>query len=666
MEKIFLFWRKIKSKGKDFGASAEENEAKVGPAAAAADFSSRRELDKKLIYSLNKSKFPSLKQLKHLPKVLDKKERRLFGGLGILIAVCLIFLAGAFYLRHFLPVPKTGGEYIEGLIGAPQYLNPLLCQTNDVDADISRLVFSGLVKFNNQLELVPDLAAKWEKSEDNKTYTFILKDNLKWHDGEPLTADDIIFTLQSIQDREFKSPLLASFRGVTAEKVDAKTVKFILSEAYPEFLETLAFGVLPAHLWQEITAQNANLAEYNLKPVGSGPWQFKTLAKDKLGNIRSFTLTPNPFYYGQKPYLQKITFKFYPDFETAISAVKNNSAEGLSFLPQELKSRLLGQKSLRYYSLELPQYTAVFFNQKQNDILKDKEVRKALALSIDKEKILTQVLREEGKIIDGPILPFALEPSPDKKIGFDYDLANKTLEDAGWKQISADDYQAFLRQQKEKAAKADASASAAPAEAEEINENESASPEAKASRLAFYRKKNDKILELTVTTVDQPENMKVAELVKENWQAIGVKVTLQITSGGKISREVIKPRHYQILIFGIIAGSSADPYPFWHSSQAQDPGLNLALLASREADQILTDAKNAKDAEKQKQSYQRFVDFLASEVSAIFLYSPTYTYVVDEKIKGLDTERVTVPADRFNNLENWHIKTSRIWQGKLR
>ena len=658
LEKISLFWRKLKRR-KNSGALTETKE-NTDQTATAALLSRRRELDKKLVYSLNKLKFPTLKQLKHLPEILDKKERRLAVGLEILIAVCLIFIIAIFYGRNFLPAPKIGGEYIEGLIGAPQYLNPLLSQTSDVDADIVRLVFSGLTKFNNQLELAPDLAEKWEKSQDGKTYTFVLKDNLKWHDGEPLTADDVIFTFQSLNDRNFKSPLLASFRGVTAEKVDAKTIKFILAETYPEFLETLTFGILPAHLWEEIPAQNANLAEYNLKPVGSGPWKFKSLAKDKLGNIRSFVLVPNPQYFGKKPYLQKITFKFYPDFETAISAIKNNSAEGMSFLPKELKPRLQGQKSLHYYSLELPQYTAVFFNQKQNDILKEKEVRKALALSVDKEKILTQVLREEGKIINSPILPFDLEPSPDKKIGFDRDLANKTLEDAGWKQISAQDYRAFLKQQQEKAAKADAAATTA----EEVQTEPAAVEEEMAPD--FYRKKNDKILELAVTTVDQPENMKVAELIKENWQAIGVKVTLRIISGGKISRDVIQPRDYQILIFGIISGSGADPYPFWHSSQTQNPGLNLALLANREVDQILTDAKNAKDEEKQKPLYQRFVDFLATDVSAIFLYSPTYTYAVDEKIKGFDTSRITVPADRFNNLENWYIKTNRIWQGKLR
>ncbi len=655
-----------------------------------ASFKDQKEVGAKLVHSLNKKKVPSLKQVKHLPKVLSPKQHLAINGLIILIVVSIVFIGANFYFRNFLPAPTEGGEYVEGLIGAPQYVNPLLSQTNDVDSDIARLLFSGLLNYDNNLQLVPDLAATWEESEDQKTYTFVLKENLTWHDDEPLTADDVIFTFLSLQDPDFKSPLLISFRGVDVEKVDERTVKFILPEAFPAFLEVLTVGILPEHIWGEIPPINANLTEYNLKPIGSGPWKFKSLTKDKLGNIKSYTLVPYENYQGPKPYLEKITFKFYPDFETSVNALKSHSVEGLSFLPKELKSELSGQKNLKYFSFYLPQYTAIFFNQKENEILKDKNIRKALAFSIDKSEILSEALQLEGEIIDGPILPVSVDLTTDQIMNFDVDKANQILDEAGWQRITPADYDAFIQKQEEAEAE---EAEAEEADAQEttdadnqyVNENEStaisdepptepAEPEIvdeqqelieEEPRQEFYRQKNDAILELKLTTVNQPENVKASELIQQFWQSIGVKVNLKIIEGSKISREIIKPRNYEILLFGIIVGSNPDPYPFWHSSQVLDPGLNLALLANREVDKLLEDAKTSLDPEVLQNSYQRFQDILSVEIPAIFLHNPTYTYVTDQKIKGVNLDRIIVPADRFNNLQDWYIKTKRRYQGTI-
>jgi len=646
--------------------TADSGEVNAAETDRAAILRQQNELDKKLVYSLNKTKIPSPKQLKYLHQVLDSKQRLLVRALSGLIILCLAIIGVNFYLRNFLPVPIVGGDYTEGLIGAPQYINPILCQTNDVDSDLARLVFSGLLKYDANLQLVPDLAESWTASDDQKNYTFILKEGLKWHDGEPLTADDVVFTFQSIKDQDFKSPLLISLRGVEVQKVDDRTVKFVLPEAYSAFIEVLTVGLLPEHIWGEIPPLNANLSEYNLKPVGNGPWKFKSLAKDRLGNIKSYTLEPYAGYLGPKPYLEKITFKFYPDFETAVGALKSNLIEGISYLPKDQKSELKGQKNIHFYSFDLPQYTAIFFNQKQNEILKEKSVRTALAMSIDKNNILSGALQMEGKIIDSPLLPVAVTLSDDKQSHFDIAAANKLLEDAGWKQISTQDYQALVLAEREKAeaaAKKDEPAAAAGETASGTPAVAPAETPVPTSTQPFYRQKKDKILSVTLTTVNQSENAKAAELIKQAWENIGVKVDLQVVEGGKISRDIIKPRNYQILLFGIIVGANADPYPFWHSSQIEDPGLNLALLANREVDKILEEARKTANPQDEAPNYQRFAEILASEIPAIFIYNPTYTYVVDKKIKGLGVSRIIVPADRFINLEDWYVKTKRIWQG---
>ncbi len=633
-----------------------------------ATFSQQKDLEKKLVYKLRGKKLPRPSQLKQLPKVLSTQERMRVGVLATVIVLSLVGLGINFYVRNVIVVPTVGGQFVSGLVGAPQFINPLLSQTNDVDADITRLVFSGLLRYDQQLQLVPDIAAFWDQSEDGTTYTFTLKDGVTWHDGQPLTADDVLFTFNSIKDPDFKSPLLVSFRGVEIQKVDEHTVRFILPEAFPSFLEVLTVGIIPEHIWGNIPPANANLTEYNLKPVGSGPWQFVSLTKDKLGNIKSYTLKPHAGYHGPKPYIEQIIFKFYPNFETAVAALKNKSIEGISFLPKDLKSELAGNRNIKQYSLYLPQYTAIFFNQKQSEFLKNKEIRKALAISIDKSKILSEALRLEGEIIDGPILPVTVATDPATQLNFDPTQAKLLLQEAGWEQITKQQYLDFLTEQQ-------ATVEAAQAADEDTTENTTITPEAATTSAEtvpeptetpstdelqeLFRKNGNQILTLTLTTVNQPENVKAAELIKQAWEEVGVKVMLHIVEGNRISREVIKPRNFDVLLFGIIVGSNPDPFPFWHSSQVQDPGLNLAQLANREVDKLLEDGRMSTDAVLQQKNYQRFYNILLSEIPAIFLYNPTYTYVLDQKIKGVNIDRIISPADRFNNLQDWYIKTKK-------
>ena len=638
--------------------------------------SKQKELAKKLVYSLNRKKIPSPKQLKHFTKTLNKKEKKIVYGLSGLIVFCLLIIGGNFYSRNFITVPAPGGDYTSGLIGAPQFINPLLSQTNDVDSDISRLVFSGLLKYNKDLQLINDLASHWEANADLTKYTFYIKEGVTWHDGQKLTADDIVFTFQSIKDPDFKSPLLISLRGVEIKKIDDLTVEFTLPEAYPAFLEILTVGILPEHIWGEIPPGNANLTKFNLRPVGSGPWKFQKFFDDDLGNIKSFVIERYENYYGPKPYLDKITFKFYPDFQTAVAAFKNNSIEGISFLPKDLKPELAGEKNINFYSFYLPQYTAIFFNQEANASLKTKAVRQALKVSINKPEILTEALQLEGEIIGGPILP--VDVTEDQQSSeYNPTLAAQLLEDAGWEAITKAEYEELLRIQEESLA---AATSEVTEESEESSDGEasevSALPPAtttptaietndSSSQEIFRKNKDNEILAVTLTTVNQPENTKAAELIKQAWEKIGVKVDLQIVEGSRISREIIKPRNYQILLFGIIVGSNPDPYPFWHSSQVQDPGLNLSQLANREVDRLLENARKTLDQEEQRENYQRFQDILTSEIPAIFLYNPTYTYVVDKKIKGISVDRIITPADRFNNLEDWYVKTKKRFKANI-
>lgn len=579
-------------------------------------------LDRRLVSSLNSAKLPSRQQMKHLLKVMDRKEKAAFVGLGCALLFFLALLGIEIFKHSTIAVAEVGGHYSEALVGSPRFINPILAQTNDVDTDISKLVFSGLLKYDENRNLVPDLAESYELSEDKLVYTVHLRHDAKWHDGEPFRADDVIFTVASIQDPQFKSPLSRSFRGIAAEKIDEYTVTFTLKEPFAPFLGLLTFGVLPEHLWYNIPAANADLTELNKKPIGTGAWKFSSLKKDASGAIKSYSLVPSEDYYGDKPFIRQITFKFYGDFYSAVEALKSRSVDGIAYLPPEFKAELRKYKNIAYHELNQAQYTALFFNQNKNDLLKSDYIRQALAMAVDKDKLVNDILKGNGRAIDTATLP-GIEDNPDiAKYAYDLQQAAELLEKNGW-QLTATTTDGITEQ---------------------------------------VRTKKDWILEVTLTTVDQPQNIAIAEMIRQSWAQIGVKAEIQAVDKSKILQDVINPRKYEILLFGENLGGDPDPFPFWHSSQNEYPGLNLAVSSDKNVDTLLEEARKTDDWEARKSKYWQFQKILSQQLPAIFLYTTPYTYPQYDEIKGFDVNGIAGPADRFANLSKWYINIKRVLQ----
>ena len=572
-----------------------------------------KKIDQRLVFNLTKEtkRLPSFSQLRALPKFLSDKEKKIINLLILIIAVCLILFAGNFYYSHTKIVPAHGGSYTEGLINTPQYINPLLSSYNDVDRDLSALIFNGLLKYNNEGVLVPDLAEQFQISPDNLIYTFKLRSNILWHDGVPFSAEDVIFTVGSIQDPAWQSQLKSALGNVQIEKIDDSTIRFVLKSPVANFFNSLTFGILPKHLWQTIPSSNATLAELNKKPIGTGPFKFKTLTKDKNGNIRTYTLIRNNNYYLEKPYLDEIIFKFYGDFEVAAKALGNGNIQGMSVLPKEYLTFAEENKNIKFYSLSLPQYTAIFFNTKKSEILKNVKIRQALAYAIDRQAIMEQSLDQKGVIINGPILPGFIGYNPDiKKYTFDQAQAKSLLEEAGWKMAEDN-----------------------------------------------FRHQGEETLQITLTTVEKVEYTKAVDIIKKNWEDLGINVTVEIIAKDRIITDTIEPRNYQALLFGEIIKS--DPYPFWHSSQTQSPGANLAVWGNHEVDKLLEEARLLNDPVQINQKYLNFQNILVENVPAIFLYNPIHLYPVDKNVKGITTRRITTAADRFTRITDWYVKTKR-------
>ncbi|MBI4252687.1 peptide ABC transporter substrate-binding protein [Candidatus Uhrbacteria bacterium] len=569
-------------------------------------------LDVQLAGSLSGKKNFSLRKLKYLHRILSRREYRLVQVLGIIVLINAVFLSGKAYQALTVEVPRSGGTYSEGLVGSPSAINPLFLLTNDSDRDLVGLVYSGLMHYTPDRKLVPDLAEGVKISDDQKEYTFILREGVTWHDGEPFTAQDVLFTMAKVQDTDIKSTLYASYKDITVKKTDSRTVVFTLQKPFAPFLDLATLPILPEHLWRELSNEQFPLSALNIKPVGTGPWKFRSLQKEKDGTIRSYTLSRNDTFYGEKPHIEKFIFKFYPDMQTAVQGLKNGHVQGVSFVPREFRETLSREGGLYSYSLSLPQYTALFINNEGKKELARAPVRSALALALDKEQLVLEGVAGEGSVIHSAIPEGLLGYHADiKKYPYDIKRAEELLDEAGLKKDEEG--------------------------------------------------KRGLILELA--TVDTPERARIAEIIKEMWERMGITVALTYEPQGTMKELVLNPRKYDILLYGAVVGSDPDLYPFWHSSQANAPGLNLSKFANKEADALLENARVTADAPKRAELYRTFQDILAREMPAIFLYAPTHSMMMSKKIKGVsDHRRIAYPADRFSDSAKWYITSKRQWK----
>ncbi len=630
------------------------------------------DFDKKLVKNVHRKFLPTLAQLKYSYRFLDHWERRVIKIASAIMCVALLFWGTIFVIRHSVFAPNNGGEYIEAVIGQPKLINPLFSSVNDVDADLVSLIYSGLFRYDENLKLIPDLAESYTISEDKKTFTITLKNDIRWSDGEPFSIDDVLFTFDNIQNPDVGSTLYPTFQGVNIEKTSDNKVVFTLKEPFAPFLNSLTVGILPEHTWSDITPASIKLSKNNLQPIGTGAWKFDKLLKDDAGTIQSYTLVANNKYYGKIPYLKNIIFRFVNDYQEALDALRGQSVSAISFVPRQMKDKL-PKKSINIFSLELPQYTALFFNQNEDNNLKDSDLRLALAKSIDKKVILDEALKGDGTTIDSPILSGDVGYYPEiKKITLDLDGAN-TLLDKKWNKITPEEYfktrfDDLMKLRKEEIETLTANASSTPEMVSSTIDKitteitDFVRQEMTADQLFYRRDKNNKILSISITTADTAEYTKAAEEIAKMWRAAGIQTSIRSISSRQLAREVLKPRDYQVLLYGEMLGNDPDPFPFWHSSQTEYPGLNLSLFSNRTSDKLLEDARIAVEPATRDELYKKFQDILASELPAIFLYSPNYTLAVDKNIKGVSDNKIFIPSDRFNDISKWYTKTKWSWK----
>lgn len=472
----------------------------------------------------------NVRKLLYLPRVLSARERWFLYASVAILGGGIVLGIWRYWIAHTTAEPEYGGTLVEGVISAaePRLFNPLYSPYNDVDRDVTSLIYSGLFTYNREGVVIPDLAESYEIQEKGKKYLIRLRKDVVWHDGEPFTARDVVYTIRAAQDKDIQSPIRPNWQeGITVEEIDTYTVQFTLIGAYAPFLENLTLGILPAHIWEQIPPQNAFLANINQQPIGTGPYRFKKLLKDRsTGSIREITLEANERYYHTQPYIREIVFRFFQDEQFAMDAFRTGKIQAVSGL--SLEGALHAPERAVVHRVNIPWYFAVFFNQSQSKVLADPAVRKALTLTTNREALVREVVKGEGTPQYSPLLPWQLGYSLVSGVSeFSVEKARNILEQAGWKDANGDGI-------REKTLK------------------NSKSP----SKLAF-----------TLVTRDvRPELANTAELLKAQWREIGADVTVEVVEAGRLDDEIIRPRSYQALLFGEALNGDPDLFSFWHLS----------------------------------------------------------------------------------------------------
>jgi peptide/nickel transport system substrate-binding protein len=539
----------------------------------------------------------------------------LIGAGMALVATLLTYLALRYTTEQ---IPTVGGTYVEGVAGVPHAINPLLAAYNDVDQDLCALVFSGLTRFNSRGEVVGDLAEGWETSLDGLTYVFRLREGIHWHDGTPLTANDVLFTVDLLQDADYPGPpdIGALWRSVQVEREDDYTVRFTLSEPYAPFLDYTTIGLLPAHLLEGTSAIDLPQLDFNLSPVGVGPFQVDEVEVED-GQISSIILTRNPDFYGPGPLIEHIRFRFYPSHQSAFRAYQAGEVEGVARITIEHlpEAREAMEEGLELYSAQMARYTFIFLNLNRGDLpfFQENLVRQGLLTAVDREGIVERLVDGQGIVAHSPIIAGTWAHDEGiRRYDFDPDQAGALLDEAGWQMPPG----------------------------------------------AFARNKDGTPFVFTLLTSSDPSHIAIAEEVAQQWNQLGLQVTVAISSPLDV-RDALERRDYEAALVEMTLPGDPDPYPLWHQTQIT-MGQNYAGLDHRQISEVIELARITLNREQRIELYHQFQALFADEVPALLLYHPVYTYGVDRKVNGVQIGPMVMPADRFATVNLWYVATRQV------
>jgi peptide/nickel transport system substrate-binding protein len=535
---------------------------------------------------------------------------------GLVVGVLLISEQPGAKLQPFVTAaPEKGGIYTEALVGSLQRLNPLFDYYNSADRDVDRLLFSGLLRFDARGLPQPDLAEKWGVSEDGLIYNVNLRKDAKWHDGQPVTADDVIFTIELMRKGgKYIPDDVQKFWQNVQVRGKGQLLQFKLPEPYTPFLDYLTFGILPKHLLGALPVDQVVNSPFNLQPVGTGPFKFDHMIVED-NQATGVALKSFDGYFGQKPYLEDVIFRYYPDSAAALKAYQEQQVQGISQITTDVLPKALAEPNLSIQTARKPELAMVLFNLKNEgaSFLQDAKVRQALLTGLNRQWMIDHVLKGQAIVADGPIFPGTwayYDGVP--RTEFDPEAAKAMLKDAGYT----------------------------------LAEN------------ATVRSKDKADMKMKLLYPDNPSHKILAEGIQKYWGDLGVQVDLEAAPYDEIINKRLQDRDYEAALVDLNFSRSPDPdpYPFWDSVQAQN-GQNYSQWNDKIASEYLEQARVTNDFDERTRLYKNFQVIFADQLPALPLFYPVYNYGVDRQVLGVRMGPLLDTSDRFATITDWHLKS---------
>ncbi len=538
----------------------------------------------------------------------------------------VVFLGILFLLeinqRFLTTVPASGGTLTEGIIGIPRFVNPALAITR-TDQDIIALLYSGLLRIDETGELVPDLAESVTLAPDGTMYTISLRKDRSFHDGTPITTRDVAFTIELIQNPELKSPLRGNWSDAVVNVIDEYTLTITLREAYTPFIENLTLGIMPHHIWHNLPIEQLPFSQSNTEPIGSGNYALAEVKRDTSGLISSYRMVPHPFD-NRDSTLDTISLRFFQTEQPLLTALLDHEVDSTASLGAEYIATLMATEDFNLISSPLPRAFGIFFNQNKSPALRDAAAREALSAAVDRNALVATTLSGFGIPIDDTII-FKEDAVPSDNTATDteqnllpQEKAQLILETGGWKKGSTGKWEKRI----------------------------DATPET---------------LSVVIKTANTDLFTSSVNFVADAWRAIGVDVSVEQYEQTGLVQSVVRGRDFEALLFGIDMSRQQDLYPFWHSSQKDDPGLNVAQYTNINVDRLLEEARIATSSSERARLLDETVQIITKEYPAVFLYAPTINYVVAKDIVTAPFAKLGKPADRFANINTWYARTDSVW-----
>ncbi len=559
---------------------------------------------------------------KHIDKHIFRRLIRLAGvrrfvvGWSLLVGILMVtvVLQTRAMESHYKDLsPVAGGTFTEGILGSFTDANPIYA-TNAVDSSVAKLVFAGLLKNDANGQLVNDLADKWQVDESSQTYTVHLRPNLKWHDGKPLTADDVVFTYELMQNPDARSHLQASWRGIKVSKVDNRTVTFKLPNKLSAFPYSLTTGLLPKHILKDVPPEQLRSHKFNTQsPVGAGPFKFDRVqvTGDAVQREERVGLSGFDDFYAGKPKINRFIIKTFKDEDAMSLAYSKKQIDAMANLPtvsdefnddsttQELSAKMLGE-------------VAVFFKTSQPP-LNDMTVRNALVSASNRAQVVDNIPYPLA-IVDEPLLKshVGYNKTFAQVANGDTAKANGLLDGAGWVKDPA----------------------------------------------TGIRSKEGKSLSFKLVSQTNSEYASVTQTLQKQWKAVGVDVQVSLQSEQEL-QSTIAQHSYDALLYAVSLGSDPDVFAYWHGSQADirsETRLNFSEYKSSVANEGLEGGRTRYDPGVRAVKYKTFLESWQKDAPALVLYQPRYLFVVRSPFSGFNTSVVTSATDRYANVTEWTVK----------